>query len=464
MSDKQKQTISELVRQTEIARARVIEQRMVEHTRKLTEKERERLAINLGKLLQRAKEAGIAMGEVVAKSGVAPGTAKPENALGAYRIYEGGKRIAKPRLHGTVGNYHKLAMAAAELVGIPEYEAILALTQGTILFEQRVGPDAELGPAEQVCTLLTSLVKEVIARHDLDGYFREVTALRVLPDWEWFDNVPRVKGWQSELYSFDFRETDAWPSVLLTAVIRSSAPARLLVDDKEMGGEVMYVEKAYLTLGWNSTSSSVRPYLEFKANTALRPTGRDAWFRIDAPWTAWGYPPPTGMGAIHSQEGKVVKFEIRPGSKLNLPGNLDAPDSRELANQEPYSCSRLERLEPAVLIENFVDRHVLKVDHQFLPIAVDASSLLSPPGSTLAVIEGVLLARESIGTAQQDFGSMPGFIEELDRKASMLTSTFREWRLDAKAKAREDHRRLLVDVESRLAELRMNAPPPDETV
>lgn len=152
------------------------------------------------------------------------------------------------------------------------------------------------------------------------------------------------------------------------------------------------------------------------------------------------------------------------GSKLNLPGNLDAPDSRELANQEPYSCSRLERLEPAVLIENFVDRHVLKVDHQFLPIAVDASSLLSPPGSTLAVIEGVLLARESIGTAQQDFGSMPGFIEELDRKASMLTSTFREWRLDAKAKAREDHRRLLVDVESRLAELRMNAPPPDETV
>lgn len=464
MSDKQKQTVSELARQAEIARARVIEQRMIEHTGRLTEKERERLAINLGKLLQRAKEAGVAMGDVVAKSGVAPGTAKPENALGAYRIYEGGKRIAKPRLHGSVRNYHKLAMAVAELAGIPEYEAILALAQGTILFEQRVGPDAELGPAEQVCTLLTTMLREVATRHDLDGYFREVYALRVLPQWEWVGDVPQVKGWQSELHGFDFQETDAWPGVLLTAVIRSTAPARLLVEDKEMTGEVMYIEKAYLNLGWDSAASAVRPYLEFTANTALRPTGRDAWRWLDAPWTTWGYPPPTGMGAIHSQKGKVIKFEIRPGSKLNLPSGLNEPDNRALANQDPYSCSRLERLEPAVLVESFVDRRTLGVDPQFLPIAIDASSLLSPPGSTLAVIEGALLARESLGTAQQDFGNLPGFIEELDRKAAMLTSTFREWRQDAKAKAREDHRQLLAEVEGRLAEMRMNTPPLDGIV
>lgn len=430
----QKSGLRAVSQDIDIRRAKVIEREMRHHSRVLPRKEQETLAKNLGRLLVQCKQARVRMGEIVRKSGIRHNTEKPENALGQYRIYEG--HPAPKRLQGRVKGYLALTEAAAQLAGIPQHEAVLMLAQGTTTFDRRIKPDAELAPAEQVCVLLMAKLRELAARHNLDRYFREVAAIRAAPV---FENR-QISGWASAADDFEFRETDNWPSILLTSVIHSEAPAFIFDGDQQMEGMAYYIERVYLMLGWDHRLGIVQPYLEMAASMAAAPKMPSKPttllnLRFDAPWVHWGYPSPTGGEWLT----RTIRFVVKDGARLVLPPGLENNSVREQANQDPYGCERLERLDPAVLVQNFVDRKCLSLNEQALPIAADTTSVLSPPDSKLAIIEATLLGREL------HYGK--DFLVELDDKIGRMMQIFWDWRRAAREQAVEDHSRLVAEAE-----------------
>lgn len=424
----------------DINRAKVIEREMRHHTGLLPRQEQERLARNLGSLLAQCKKAGVSMGEIVRKARVPHNSVKPENALGQYRIYEGSP--APSRLQGRVKGYLALTEAAAQLSGIPQHEAILILAQGTTTFDRRIKPNAELAPAEQVCVLLMAKLRELAAKHNLERYFREVTAIRAAPV---FENR-EIAGWESAADDFEFRETDNWPSILLTSVIHSEAPAFIFDGDEKMDGVAYYIERVYLMLGWDHRLGIVQPYFEMAASMAAEPKmpskptmGTLLNLRLDSPWVHWGYPSPTGGEWLT----RTIRFVVKDGARLVLPPGLEKSSVRNQANQDPYGCERLERLDPAVLVQNFVDRKCLSLNEQALPIAADTTSVLSPPNSKLAIIEATLLGREL------HYGK--NFLLELDDKIGRMMQIFWDWRRVAREQAAEDHSRLGAEAEANVA-------------
>lgn len=438
-----------LLKGIEIGRAEVIKDRIANHKGMLSLNERHRLAVNLGVLLEKAKGKGCRMDDIVAKAvpRISHSSVKPGNELSNYRIVPGGRDGTRARkLCARPGKYLALAQSAAREMGMDEHEAIIVLAEGTVLFDKPVLDDAGLEPAVRVLELLKAHLEEISLGRGLESYLRDATALHALP--KWGADGP-IDGWEVDHAHFEFHETDAWPRVLLAAVVRGRAPASIRKDGRWFEGEAIYAEQVYLALGWDEKLGVVRPFLDIVASSAARPTGVDGMLNLDldSPWITSGYPPATG----HFRVSKTVIVAISTGHRLA--NGLASDEDWRTSESDPYGWSRLVRLDAAAMVEYLVELDEFHRLDSNLPFDVDASTLVSPPSTILAKVEAALLQRYRDGESYKS-GDCPDFIAKLDGKAAALVESFREWRSQGGETAITDHRRAIAEVRERLDRLR----------
>jgi hypothetical protein len=247
--------------------------------------EQNTLALNLGELLELAKERGIRKGDIVVASGVPHRAEAPVNALNSYCVLPKTKSrrvAAKARLCAHPQNYLRLALAAAELMGMARQDAIIKLTEGSNSFSAQNKIDEEIfSPAQAVWRLLKAKIAVIVERHQLKQYFREAYKVSAV----YGESILCPPCWEQNKLTYG-RSTSYWPRVYLGAVIRSSASARFNINESvtEVGGQVHAIEQVYLTLGWNS-SGWIVGYLECLPGLAVQSFEREDHNQgIEAQW------------------------------------------------------------------------------------------------------------------------------------------------------------------------------------
>jgi hypothetical protein len=345
-----------------------------------------------------------------------------------------------------------------------ETAVIMLLTRDVSIFQQK-GSSA----AVRVAKLLRARLKEIESVYDLESYFRKLYALRAIrfvhrtPDNDdtWKSDV--ISGWGN----FDDCHTEMWPRVLLTSIVRSKADARLTIDGAEEDGIVAWTEHLSLTLGFQN--DRVEIFLRFDSHFGIWPTG-SAWFQPcyrDAPWFWWGLPPPMNDGEVITMFGppmaqngsntsRTISFKIKHGFTKRTGDHWDKE-----ANERRQAKLRLEHFDSETITEWLSGREFMLIESQHLPRLVDPEAILCPPEMAhepIALLEGVLLGRKAIyeKTSDPHFGnyeSVPTFIDELDRVAKLLTTSFDDWRKISEGLAVADHNRLLTESLQRAANL-----------
>lgn len=421
---------------TNILTARAAQKKMLDYKGRLPELERTVLARNLGELLQEAKASGVPKGSIVLDAGIA--CSSPEaasNALSKYCLKAGHKRTSPIKLSADPKKYLALALSAAKLTKKSSYEAVLKLAEGSNAFGRHQQIDeAQFLPADTVWQLLRLRLVEIIQRHSLKEYFREVHEVRA----RYKEHLFGDEDWQQDFSSG--RSTSGWPFAFLGVIVRSSATARLEVEGAkgEVGGTVQVVEGVRLILGWED--GAVSAYLEFHPGVALQsfeygdhaPVSDFHWFDF------------------HSQVDTYTK-----GSLKNLKFRLENGASfRRPIESNDWPCrlrshTRFEALDPQLLANTFLDCELMDTPEQILDQYIDTSAVVSRANSPLALIEAQLLNRKS-GHGPQGLS----FLDKLEKDIVMLTKSFRAWRKKQLEKARNDHLSALAETEQKLNSLR----------
>ena len=405
---------------------------MLNYTGRLPESERVVLARNLNELLQEAKASGVPKGSVVLDAGIP--CSSPEaasNALSKYCLQTGHRRTSPIKLSADPKKYLALALSAAKLTKKPSYEAVLKLAEGSNAFGRHQQIDeAQFLPADTVWQLLRMKLAEIVKRHSLKDYFREVHEVRA----RYKEHLFRDEDWQQDCFSGD--STSGWPFAFLGIIVRSSAPARLEVEGVkgEVNGIVQVVEGVRLLLGWED--GTVFAYFEFHPGIAVQsfeygdhaPVFEFPWFNFHSQVETYT------KGCL-----KNLKFQLENGASFRRP--LESKDW-------PYrlrSHTRFEPLDPQLLASTFLDCKLMDTQEQVLDKYLDTSAVVSPANSSLALIEAQLLNRKS-GLGSQG----PSFLDKLEEDIVMLTKSFRAWRNKQLEKARNDHLSALAEMEQKL--------------
>jgi hypothetical protein len=433
MSDKAKPPTN-----SSILAARAVEQKMLDNKSRLAKSERVILARNLDGLLQEAKASGVLKGAVVLKAGIACGSdAAAANALSRYCLKIGHKRAESPKLSADPKKYLKLALAAATLTGKPRHEAILKLAEGSNVFgRQEKIDEAQFLPAEVVWQLLRLKLVELISRHDLMTYFREVDEVRGRYKEDLY--LVHKSGWHQDSYSG--QSTSSWPFVYLGIIVRRSFSARLKIDDveKEVSGTVQIVEGVRLVLGWEN--GSILAYLEFFPGLAVQTFEHgDHAHMFDFHWFDFH----SKTNTYTTGRLKNLQFSLENNESFNRP--IESTD---------WPCrlrehSRFEFLDPQSLASTFLECKLLNMPDQVLNQYADTSAVVSRPDSPLALIEAQLLERKPTYYRQT-----ASFLDKLEEDIILLSTSFRAWRQDQLEKARNDHFLAVADVEQKLNGLR----------
>jgi len=417
----------------------------------LPELTRKRLAKNLGKIIAEAKQKGVSKGEIVVRSGVRPGTDDKlaVNALNSYCILPvpdpdperkteiKRKREAPPRLTARPQNYLKLALAAADLMGMKRYEVISMLVENTNKFEgDRNLDDDTFSPAETVLSSLMIKLSLLKTKYRLADYFREVEDFSATYNLDW-QNMQY--GWMRDANGYT--GIRHWPSVCLTSIVRSTAKATMSIEgvDNEVDGDLLIVDEVYLTLGWD-LESRVIAWLQFLPALAANPHRTFP----GAPWLEFDYSTFSHYFEVHEQ-GRVgeVRYRLKEGEKLSFEIETDGKKWPDGASP---TQSRFERLTAATLSRTFIEGRALATPHQRLCTYVDTTDVIAPPSSTLALIEAVLLGHNS--RRKEPIFS---FLDSLEEEIKKYTISFREWKAKSIRRAIQKHVRIraemLLDVE-----------------
>lgn len=407
----------------------------------LPEYERRTLALNLGELIEEAKEKGVQKGEVVIKANIRPNTtsAAAVNALNNYCLLAGAKskRQSKPRLHAHPSNYLKLAITAAELMNMEKHVAIVRLTEGSNAFSSKDEMDEKLySPAAMTWRLLRAKLQVLAKKYKLKDYFRETYRLSVIYD---FDFMAEKTCWcQSAIESLS---TSYWPSTYLATIIRSAVPAHFKIKDSEAEIEspLYAVEKVNLTLGWD-TSERIFAFLEFLPGLAANPANEEN------PWFDTGY---AGLTRSEGYLGDGI-FRVDNGRAIHVPDG-------HVGNTWPYRLKSKERFElvtPQTLAETFTNCRLLKTSLQPLNPERDTTAVLSPADSPLALMEAELLERKFA-----PFAAKTAFLALLEKDVAFFTNSFWEWRSTQSKNAKQDHERILAQTMLELDALNMPEAP-----
>lgn len=286
-------------------------------------------------------------------------------------------------------------------------------------------------PARAVLQLLRAKLAVIAERHQLKQYFREAHSVSAT----YGENILSPEIWEQD--KTGFQSTSYWPWVYLCCVIRSSKPVRCRLSDSEteVRGTVHTVEDVYLTLGWDPAGWVVG-YLELLPGLAVQS------YEFEDTKPSFNF----RCSGETFTEGCVndVSFVIDDGESITI------PDS---AKDWPFrlrSRIRFERLTPQQLAFYFLDcRRIQTAEANIVP-DIDTSAVISPPDSTLAMMEAQLLGRE----ATWPHRTIPSFLNELEEKIIHLTTTFREWRKNQQESARRDYLAELESVTKELGDLK----------
>lgn len=399
--------------------ATVVERKIIEYSGVMPLYEKRTLAQNLGELLVQAKEQGVKKSDIVVKSGLRHNPDAPVNALGEYCLLPKAKsrRTKDPRLCAHPRPYLRLALAAAKLMEMAPHDAIIRLTEGSNAFSAQDTIDEELfSPAQAVWRLLKAKLAVIAERHQLKQFFREACAVSAVYN----ENIFKPDTWEQDSIGLS---ASYWPTAYLCAVIRSSASARLTVDnaDVEVGGQVHAVEQVFLTLGWHA-SGWIVGYLECLPGLAVQSIeleNRSPLFDLHV----------SGETFTKGRIGDI-SFVIDHG------GSIKVPDGT--SGNWPYrlrSRKRFESLTPQRLASTFIETTLISTPNQALSEDIDTSAVLSPPDSPLAMLEAQLLDRQGHWLNRE----IPCFLDVLEKDIVLLKTSFQEWRQSCRETAKNDH-------------------------
>ena len=415
--------------------AAVAEKKIKEYSGVMPLYEKRTLAQNLGELLVQAKEQGVQKSDIVVKSGLRHNPDAPVNALGEYCLLPKGKsrRTKAPRLCAHPRPYLRLALAAAELMEMAPHDAIIRLTEGSNAFSAQDAIDEELfSPAQAVWRLLKAKLAVIAERHQLKQFFRDAYAVSAVYD----EDIFKPKTWEQDTISR--LSASYWPTVYLCTIIRSSASARLTVEntDVEVGGQVHAVEQVFLTLGWYA-SGWIVGYLEYLPGLAVQSIeleDRSALFDLHVSGETFTR---GGIGGI--------RFTIDDEGAIKVPDGA--------LGDWPYrtrSRKRFESLTPQRLASTFVETTLIPTPNQVLSKDIDTSAVLSPPDSPLAMLEAQLLGRQRNWLNRE----IPCFLDALEKDIVLLKTSFQEWRQSCRETAKNDHFAALAAATEELEGLR----------
>ncbi|SFC33791.1 hypothetical protein SAMN05216344_11483 [Polaromonas sp. OV174] len=414
--------------------AAVVEKKINEYSGVMPLHEKKTLAQNLGELLVQAKKQAVKKNDIVVKSGIRHNPDAPVNALGEYCLLPEAKsrRTKNPRLCAHPQPYLRLALAAAELMGMAPHDAIMRLTEGSNAFSAQDAIDEELfSPTQAVWRLLKAKLAVIAERHQLKQYFRDAYAASAVYD----EDIFKPNTWEQDSVGLS---TSYWPTVYLCAVIRSSASARLTVDniDVEVGGQVHAIEQVFLTLGW-CASGWIVGYLEYLPGLAVEPIGlesRRPLFDLHISGETFT------NGAIGD-----ISFVIEDGESIKVPDGTPG--------EWPYrlrSRKRFESLTPQQLASTFIGTRLIATPNQALSKDIDTAVVLSVPNSPLAILEAQLLGRQGLWPNRE----IPCFLDALEKDIVLLKTSFQEWRQSCRETAKNDHFAVLAAATEELNRLR----------
>lgn len=419
--------------------ASIIERKINKYKGVMPAYERKTLASNLGMLLAAAKESGITKTAIVIESGISHNVDAPVNALNAFCILPGdkNKRAAKPRLYAHPQAYLKLALAAAQLMGVTRPRVINQLTEGSYLFSTVGEIDEErFLPVQEMWDLLKAKLAVVVERHKLKQFFSDAHKLCA----SYGDDLASPEAWTQDKILAP--STSYWPWAYLCAISRSSKPARLILEEsgKKVSGTVHAIEQVYLTLGWDPGGWIVG-YLEFLPGLAIQSYERgDSKPLYDFHCSGETFT----TGRIRG-----VRFEIEGGAPIQIPSSGTGDWPFRLRSRVRFERLTLQQLGGALLQSSFFPTP----DPSLVP-GIDTSAVMSPPDSLLAVMEAQLLGRR-MAWPQQDTLS---FLDELELNIIKLTDSFREWRVAQQTAAKQDYLAELAKAETELEALRAAVP------
>lgn len=398
--------------------------------------EQNTLALNLGELLEQAKDQGVRKGDIVVAAGVPHRAEAPVNALNSYCILpkSKSKRRAKARLCAHPQSYLRLALAAANLMQMRRHDAIVKLTEGSNAFSAEDKIDEEIfSPAQATWQLLKARIAVIAERRELKQFFCDVQKVSAI----FGENILQSDCWEQDSIS-SCLSTSYWPSVYLGAIIRSSASARINIKGTvtEVGGQVHAIEQVFLTLGWHS-SGWIIGYLECLPGLAVQSLERaDQRSLFDLHCS--------GETFTH---GVIGDFSFT----IENEGSIKVPDGCK--GDWPYrlrSRKRFELLTPQRLATTLLDGQLIPTPNQTLSEDIDTTAVLSPPYSPLGLLEAQLLGREAVWPHDH----IPCFLDKLEEDIVYLQTSFREWRRTQLELARNDHLEALTTATEELEGLR----------
>jgi hypothetical protein len=397
--------------------------------------EQNTLALNLGELLELAKDRGIRKGDIVVAAGVPHRAEAPVNALNSYCILPKmkSKRRSKARLCAHPQNYLRLALAAADLMQMMRHDAIVKLTEGSNAFSAQDEIDEEIfSPAQATWRLLKAKIAVLAERHELKQYFRDAYKVSAV----FGENILRPDCWEQEIASG--LSVSYWPSVYLGAVIRSSASACFNIKGSvtEVGGQVHAIEQVFLTLGWHP-SGWIIGYLECLPGLAVQSLELERHtplFDLHC----------SGETFTHGAIGNV-SFTIDNGGSIKVPDGCQGDWPYRLRSRK-----RFEPLTPQQIATTLLDCQLIRTPNQTLSEDIDTTAVLSPPDSPLGLMEAQLLGRESTWPNRR----IPCFLDKLEEDIVFLQTSFREWRRTQLESARKDHHEALTTAMEDLEDLR----------
>lgn len=409
----------------------------------MPQSEQNTLAVNLGELLTQAKDQGIQKGRIVIAAGVPHRPEAPVNALNSYCVLPETKsrRTAKPRLCAHPQNYLRLALAAANLMGMARHDAVIKLTEGSNSFSAQDKIDEEIfSPVHSVWRLLKARIAVIAERHQLKQYFRDAYKVSAA----YGENILRPDCWEQDL-TVPGRSVSYWPSVYLGAVVRSSASAHFNIKESvaKVAGHVHAIEQVFLTLGWHPAGWIVG-YLECLPGLAVQSYEREdhhPLFDLHC----------SGETFTHGAVGDV-RFTINNGGSIRVPDGC--------RGDWPYrlrSRNRFELLTPQQLAATLLDGRLIQTPNQSLSQEIDTTAVLSPPDSPLALVEAQLLGRDPNWPSR----NVPCFLDKLEEDIVFLKTSFQEWRRTQLETARTDHHAALTSAMNALENLRRAARQPD---
>lgn len=412
-------TTAESLMRNSVYLAAVAERKINEYSGVMPLSERRTLAQNLGELLVQAKEQGVKKGDIVVKSGLPHNPGAPVNALGDYCLLPKprSRRTSPPRLCAHPQPYLSLARATAELMEIAPHDVIIRLTEGSNAFSPQGAIDEKLfSPAQAVWRLLKAKLAVIAERHQLKQFFRDAYAVSAV----YAENFFKPDTWEQDPLGLS---ASYWPTVYLCAVIRSSASARLTVDnaDVDVGGQVHAVEQVFLTLGWHA-SGWIIGYLEFLPGLAVQSIeleNRSPLFDLHV------------SGETFTKGGiDDISFVVDDGGAIKVPDGTSGDWPYRLRSRK-----RFESLTPQRLASTFIETTLISTPNQALSEDIDTSAVLSPPDSPLAMLEAQLLDRQGHWPNRE----IPCFLDALENDIVLLKTSFQEWRQSCRETAKNDH-------------------------